>query len=84
MKTFSGDSRDETVQKGAQRAWGTVKLYRQQTWGEGNSVYVEFISDFSFVILYKVWKAVALISGEDNGTPLEYSCLENPMNGEAW
>ena len=23
-------------------------------------------------------------SGEDNGTPLQYSCLENPMDGEAW
>ena len=22
--------------------------------------------------------------GEDNGTPLQYSCLENPMNGGAW
>ena len=23
-------------------------------------------------------------SGEGNGTPLQYSCLENPMDGEAW
>ena len=22
--------------------------------------------------------------GEGNGNPLQYSCLENPMNGEAW
>ena len=22
--------------------------------------------------------------GEGNGNPLEYSCLENPMNGGAW
>ena len=22
--------------------------------------------------------------GEGNGTPLPYSCLENPMDGEAW
>ena len=22
--------------------------------------------------------------GEDNGTPLQYSCLENPMDGGAW
>ena len=29
---------------------------------------------------------VALIvnSGEGNGTPLQYSCLENPMDGGAW
>ena len=22
--------------------------------------------------------------GEDSGTPLQYSCLENPMDGGAW
>ena len=27
---------------------------------------------------------VSLISGEGNGTPLQYSCLENPMDGGAW
>ena len=26
----------------------------------------------------------AIVSGEGNGTPLQYSCLENPMNGGAW
>ena len=26
----------------------------------------------------------ALTLGEGNGTPLQYSCLENPMDGEAW
>ena len=25
-----------------------------------------------------------LPSGEGNGTPLQYSCLENPMDGGAW
>ena len=25
-----------------------------------------------------------LPSGEDNGTPLQYSCLENPIDGGAW
>ena len=24
------------------------------------------------------------IDGEGNGTPLQYSCLENPMDGGAW
>ena len=26
----------------------------------------------------------SLFSGEGNGTPLQYSCLENPMGGGAW
>ena len=25
-----------------------------------------------------------IIIGEGNGTPLQYSCLENPMEGGAW
>ena len=25
-----------------------------------------------------------LLIGEGNGTPLQYSCLENPMGGGAW
>jgi len=24
------------------------------------------------------------VSGEGDGTPLQYSCLENPMDGGAW
>ena len=28
--------------------------------------------------------SVVLVSGEGNGTPLQYSCLENPMDGGAW
>ena len=26
----------------------------------------------------------AMPVGEGNGTPLQYSCLENPMDGEGW
>ena len=25
-----------------------------------------------------------MMNGEGNGTPLQYSCLENPMDGGAW
>ena len=27
---------------------------------------------------------VRILCGEGNGTPLQYSCLENPMDGGAW
>ena len=27
---------------------------------------------------------ICMFLGEGNGTPLQYSCLENPMDGEAW
>ena len=29
------------------------------------------------------WRIYIYI-GEGNGTPLQYSCLENPMDGGAW
>ena len=29
-------------------------------------------------------KDLSHIIGEGNGTPLQYSCLENPMDGGAW
>ena len=31
-----------------------------------------------------VLRTATLRYGEGNGTPLQYSCLENPMDGEAW
>ena len=30
------------------------------------------------------WEGLEAITGEGNGTPLQYSCLENPMEGGAW
>ena len=30
------------------------------------------------------WEHKVLAPGEGNGTPLQYSCLENPMDGGAW
>ena len=34
------------------------------------------IDSFNLIFMY--------LSGEGNGTPLQYSCLENPMDGGAW
>ena len=30
------------------------------------------------------WCCLKPLRGEGNGTPLQYSCLENPMDGGAW
>jgi len=34
-------------------------------------------------IACKMWYLYCSL-GEGNGTPLQYACLENPMDGEAW
>ena len=31
-----------------------------------------------------VFSLLHFLNGEGNGTPLQYSCLENPMDGRAW
>ena len=31
-----------------------------------------------------MYTVLYIIFGEGNGTPLQYSCLENPMDGGAW
>ena len=33
---------------------------------------------------YHILKVSYNMNGEGNGTPLHYSCLENPMDGGAW
>ena len=32
----------------------------------------------------KIKNTCSVKNGEGNGTPLQYSCLENPMDGGAW
>ena len=36
------------------------------------------------IISSKVKQLLYSLVGEGNGTPLQYSCLENPMDGGAW
>ena len=31
-----------------------------------------------------IWPCLNIVLGEGNGTPLQYSCLENPRDGGAW
>ena len=38
-------------------------------------------SNLAFLMMYSACK---FNDGEGNGTPLQYSCLENPMDGGAW
>ena len=36
------------------------------------------------LLFFFFWQLVATFLGEGNGNPLQYSCLENPMDGGAW
>ena len=48
-----------------------------------------YLSNKIYFLLYilfwdKEYLVCEYIYGEGNGTPLQYSCLENPMDGGAW
>ena len=38
----------------------------------------------SFILPLSLASPLHVLPGEGNGTPLQYSCLENPMDGGAW
>ena len=48
------------------------KMVKENIWNRVVIYLFFFILFFNFTI------------GEDNGTPLQYSCLENPMDGRGW
>ena len=48
--------------------------------GEVTSPNTQQVSGFELWIC----TLMCLASGEGNGTPLQYSCLENPIDGGAW
>ena len=56
-------------------AQGTLKSILQHHSFESIRNLLELINEFSKVAGY---------NGEGDGTPLQYSCLENPMDGGAW
>ena len=39
------------------------------------------VENFAYTNLFGTHNSA---TGEGNGTPLQYSCLENPMDGGAW
>ena len=41
-------------------------------------------NEMTCAVLYLHLRMFINVVGEGNGTPLQYSCLENPMDGGAW
>ena len=64
--------------------WFKMKLFiiyflmSMESMGESDIFYY---STFSF---YSPFYLLLDLIGEGDGTPLQYSCLENPMDGGAW
>jgi len=50
-------------------------------------IYIEIYGKKSLcvqVCVFHIYSQLMYYIGEGNGTPLQYSCLENPMDGGAW
>ena len=45
--------------------------------------FLRYLAYFYFVFQYLLCIFIAYL-GEGNGTPLQYSCLENPVDRRAW
>ena len=57
---------------------GKIEGKRRRGWQRMRRL--DSITDSMDVNLSKLWNIV----GEGNGNPLQYSCLENSMDGGAW
>ena len=54
-------------------------------WYQGDGGLLEWILKFSFLCNFlKEFRRIGINSGEGNGSPLQYCCLENPMDRGAW
>ena len=67
--------------------WGHKKSDTAEQLSE--HIRMHYQSNFHIVLSLSTYLSVFAViytfhNGEGNGTPLQYSCLENPMDGGAW
>ena len=95
MKSLSHVRLLATSWTAAYQAPPSMEFSRQEYWsgvplpspGEGLPVVNHLILPrFNLALVYRdqVFSINSCLRGEGNGTPLQYSCLENPMDGGAW
>ena len=56
-----------------------ARPYSKSAFGFVRNHHTVFQMDYTVFHFYQQW-----MTGEGNGTPLQYPCLENPMDGGAW
>ena len=72
------------------KTWSWSREMRSTYWGWGEYIWNKVGFCFGIIVCNCVswlnaWiTQVCLDFGEGNGTQLQYSCLENPMDGGAW
>ena len=62
-----------------------LKFLRSVCWGDGRNRGEICVSNYNNAkVVSRFYSLSNLLKGEGNGTPLQYSCLENPMGRGAW
>ena len=73
--------------------WNLIKLKSFCTAKETISMVKRQLSEWEKIaanettdkgLISKIYKQLVQLNREGSGTPLQYSCLENPMDGGAW
>ena len=71
-----------TEEPGGLSFWGSQRVghdWSNLGWTDGRCTCCLFIKWLKII-----WDIMQIICGEGTGDPLQYSCLENPMDGGAW
>ena len=63
---------------------GLIGLISLQSKGLSMSSQTPQLRNINSSVLSFLYSLLVTFNGEGNGTPLHYSCLENPMDGGAW
>ena len=72
------------VRQGVCSRWGKGGILLRALRPPEMSYFIIVISDIVFHTFTYYFVLGSSRFGEGNGTPLQYSCLENPMDGGAW
>ena len=72
------------VRQGVCGRWGKGGILLKALRPPEMSYFIIVISDIVFHTFTYYFVLGSSRFGEGNGTPLQYSCLENPMDGGAW
>ena len=73
----------EAVNDGKQASWYIHRYIQVGVYHQIQLIFSQWIST-SFILVTYSYEHFYKVYGEGNGTPLQSSCLENPMDGGAW
>ena len=87
LSESTADWRDGGVNSGVRNGEQVKMEVEVRTQDVGQAVHMKatrFVVEKSWITIVRPLPLLSSSFGKGNGTPLQYSCLENPMDGGAW